>query len=158
MARSYACLTLEAASHPPLCAGFYTNPPIEAFGHYEGARNTEIIGGISVACVHDPRSSQKRHIDADGVIKGGSARTAKRSISCRSDDNGFADEKYSIVVSLKPAVFCSKIVYFYRFVVGIRGNVVAKSERWGSGAVGLDVRRVTLHLFAIAVAVAQQGI
>ena len=57
---------------------------MEAFQHFEGARNTEVTGGIGVACMHDPRSGQKRHIDADGVIKGGSARTARLAMSAGS--------------------------------------------------------------------------
>ena len=40
------------------------------FRHFEGARDTEVAGGIGVACVHDPRSGQKGHLDADGVAEG----------------------------------------------------------------------------------------
>ena len=72
LARVLARLTLWAASYPPLRPGFLTNPPIERFKHFGGARNTVMAGGISVAYVHNPRSDQKRNIDADRVIEGGS--------------------------------------------------------------------------------------
>ena len=75
LSKGFACLALEAASHPPFCADFHTYPPIEALRHCEGARNTEVTGGIGVACAHDPRSGQKGHIDTDGVIEEGPART-----------------------------------------------------------------------------------
>ena len=35
-----------------------------------------MTGGIGVACVHDPRSSQKGHIDVNGVIEGSRPRRA----------------------------------------------------------------------------------
>ena len=79
-----------------------------------------------MASVHYPRSGQKAHIDADEVIGGGSARTARRFISCSSDGNRLASEQNSIVVSLEQAFyfFC----YIYGFGPRVRGNVVAESE------------------------------
>ena len=70
MAGGLTRLIFEAAAHPPFRADFHADPPIETFKHFEGARNTEMTGGVSVACVHDPRSGQKGHIDANGVIEG----------------------------------------------------------------------------------------
>ena len=64
------CLTFEAAAHPPFRAGFHADPPVKTFKHFEGARDTEMTGGIGVVCVHDPRSGQKGHIDANGVMDG----------------------------------------------------------------------------------------
>ena len=87
-----------------------------------------MTGGISVTHVHGPRASQKRHIDADAVIKGVSARTAKVFTSCRNDPNKVADEQDSIVVYIEQAAFCSKIGYVCTFGPRMRGNLVAKSE------------------------------
>ena len=70
------CLTFEAAAHPPFRAGFDADPPEKTFKHFEGVRNTETTGGIGVACVHDPRSCQKGHIDANGNIEGEPAEAA----------------------------------------------------------------------------------
>ena len=73
-------LAFEAAAYLPFRAGFHTNPPIEAFKHFEGARDTEMAGGIGVACMHDPRSGQKAHIDANGVVKKRSSRAGRETI------------------------------------------------------------------------------
>ena len=72
-ARCVLRLTLEAASYPPFCADFHTDPPVKASQHFECACDAEVARGIGVACVHDPRSGQVRHEDANRVIKGGSA-------------------------------------------------------------------------------------
>ena len=58
-------LTFEAVAHPSFRAGFHA------------VRDTEMTGGIGVACVHDPRSGRKGHIDANGVIEGGPAETGR---------------------------------------------------------------------------------
>ena len=42
-----------------------------------------------MACVHDPRSAQERHINADEVIDGGSAPAAVMAIKRRSGDYRF---------------------------------------------------------------------
>ena len=94
-------LTLEAASHPNVFADFHTNPPIEVFKHFAGVRNTETTGGINVAYVHNPQSSQKGHMNADGVVERGSVWTAKRFITRRSEGKRFADEQERIVISLE---------------------------------------------------------
>ena len=65
--------------YPPFCAGFHANPPVEAFKHFEGAHNTEVIGGIGVACMHDPRSSQEGYIDANGVIEKSPSNAGRRT-------------------------------------------------------------------------------
>ena len=74
-------LVFEAAAYPPFRAGFHANPPIEAFKHFEGARDTEMTGGIGVACMHDPRSCQKGHIYANGVIERWPSKTGREAIS-----------------------------------------------------------------------------
>ena len=63
-------LIFEAAAHPSFRADLHADPPVGTFKHFEGARNTEMTGGVGVACVHDPRSGQKVHIDVNGVIEG----------------------------------------------------------------------------------------
>ena len=68
LAKVFSGLTLEAASYPTSGAGFHIYLPIEAFRHFLCASDTEVTRGIGVACVHDPRSSQERHMNADGVL------------------------------------------------------------------------------------------
>ena len=87
-----------------------------------------------MACVHDPSSGQNGHINADGVIEGGSTQTARRFISCRSDGNRFAKEQEGIAVSLEQTTFCGKVCYVCGFEPRMRGNVVAKSEGKARGA------------------------
>ena len=62
-----------------------------------------MTGRIGVACVYDPRPGQKVHIDADAVIEEGSALTIRVFISCRGDENRFADEQDSTIVCLEQA-------------------------------------------------------
>ena len=45
-----------------------------------------------MACVHDPRFGQERHINTDGVIEGGSAPAAVVAIRRQGDDDRFPDE------------------------------------------------------------------
>ena len=45
-----------------------------------------------MACVHDPRSGQKGHIDANGVIEGKPAETGRGVNWDGSYCDGFADE------------------------------------------------------------------
>ena len=118
-------LIFKAAAHPPFCAGFHTNPPVEAFKHFESARNTEMTGGISVACVHDPRSGQERHIDANGVIKRRPSKTDRRTIWSGGSCNVVADKQYSIVVTLDQAAFGGEIKYVCGIGTLMRGKVVA---------------------------------
>ena len=92
LARGISCLTVKAASYPPFGAGFHTYPAIEALQLLKCACNTEITRGIGVACVHDPRFGQERHMNADGVIKVGLAPAAVMPIRRRGDGNTFPDE------------------------------------------------------------------
>ena len=92
-------MTLEAASHPPFGAGFNTYPRIEAFHPFECARDTEVTGGIGVACVHDPRSGQEWYINAVGVIERGSAPTAVVAISRGGGDDRFPEETDGVILS-----------------------------------------------------------
>ena len=92
LARGFSFLALEAALHPPFGAGFHTYSRVEAFQHFECACDTEVARGIDVACVHDPRSGQARHINADGVMKGGSAPAAVMDIRRRGGGDRFPDE------------------------------------------------------------------
>ena len=62
------------------------------FKHFEGAHNTEMTGGIGVACFHDPRSGQKGHIDANGVIEGKSAEAGRDVNWAGTYRDGVADE------------------------------------------------------------------
>ena len=92
LARCFSCLTHEAVSYPPFGAGFHTYPPTEAFHHFECACDTEMARGIGVACVHDPRSGQERHINADWVIKRRSAPAAVVAIRRRGGGDRLPDE------------------------------------------------------------------
>ena len=88
-------LAFEAAAHPPFRAGFHTNPPVEAFKHFEGARSTEMTGCIGVACMPDPRSSPKGHIDANGVIERRPYDAGRRTIWSGGNCGVVADKQYS---------------------------------------------------------------
>ena len=78
---------------PTIVAGFHIYPPIEAFQHLKCACDTEVTRGIGgVACVHDTRSGQDQHINADGVIKGRSAAAAVMTIRRLGDGVEFPDE------------------------------------------------------------------
>ena len=90
--RGFSCLTLEAASYPTSGAGFHIYPPIEAFQHFQCACDTKVTRGIGAECVHDPRSGQEQHMNADGVLKRGSAPAAIVAIKRRSDGYKFPDE------------------------------------------------------------------
>ena len=92
MAKGFSRLTLEAASYPPFGAGFITYPPMEAFQHFECACDTEVTRGIGVACVHNPRSGEERHINADGVVEGESALAAVVAIRCRGGSDRCSDK------------------------------------------------------------------
>ena len=47
---------------------------------------------MGAACVHDPRSGQERHMNADGALERGSAPAAIVAIKHRSDGYKFPDE------------------------------------------------------------------
>ena len=90
----FSSLPLAAALCPPSGAGFHTYPPIEAFQYFECVCvcKNEVIRGIGVACVHDPRSGRERHINADGVIEEGAAPAAVVSIRRQGNDDRFSEE------------------------------------------------------------------
>ena len=81
--------------------------------------------GIGVACVHDPRSGQKWHIDANGVIERSRPRRAGVSTGVGSYCDGFADEKCSTVVTLDQAAFGGEIKYVSGGGTSMRGDEVA---------------------------------
>ena len=88
--RSYA--PDEAAGDPLFRAHFHAEPPVKTFKHFEGALNTEMTGGIGMACVHDPRSGRKGQIDANAVIEGKPAEAGRGVNWAGSYCDGFADE------------------------------------------------------------------
>ena len=51
-----------------------------------------MTGGIGVACVHDPRSGRKGHIDANGVIEGKPAEAGRGVNWAGTYFDGVADE------------------------------------------------------------------
>ena len=112
-------------AYPPFRAGLHANPPIEAFKHFEGAPDTEMTGGIGVACMHDPRPGQKGHIYANGVVERRPSKTGRETIWSGVYGGGAADKQYSIVITLDQAAFGGKIEYVCRVGALMRRNVVA---------------------------------
>ena len=111
--------------YPPFRAGFHTNPPIEAFKHFEGARDTEVTGGIGVACMHDPWSGQEGHIDANGVVERRPSKAGRGTIWSGGYDDGAEDKQFSIIVTLDQAAFGGEIEYVCGVGALVRGDVVA---------------------------------
>ena len=125
MAGGLTRLAFEAAAYPPFRAGFHTIPPIEAFKYSEGARDTEMTGGIGVACMHDPRSGQKGHTDADGVVERRPSMTDRETIWSGGYGGRAADKQYNVVVTLDQAVFGGEIERVCGVGALMRGKVVA---------------------------------
>ena len=117
--------TFEAAAHLPFGADFHANPTVKTFKHFEGARNTEMTGGLGVACVHDPRSGQKGHIDKNGVIERRPSKAGRRTIWSGTYCDGVADKQCSIVVTLDQAAFGGEIKYVCGVGTSMRGEMVA---------------------------------
>ena len=118
-------MAFEAAAYPPFRAGFHANPPIEAFKHFESARDTEVTGGVGVARLQDPRSGQEGHVDANGVVKRRPSKAGRRTVWSGGDGGGTADEQYSIVVTLDEAAFGGEIEDVCGVGAVVRGDVVA---------------------------------
>ena len=84
-----------------------------------------MTGGIGVVCIHDPRSGQERHIDANGVIERRPSKACRRTIWSGGNYDVVADKQYSIVVTLDQAAFGSDIKYVCGVGTLMRGNMVA---------------------------------
>ena len=78
-----------------------------------------------MACMHDPRSGQKGHIDANGVVSRRPSRTGRETIWSRGYGGGATDKQYSVVVTLDQATFGGKIEYVCGVGALMRGNVIA---------------------------------
>ena len=158
-------MAFEAAAYPPFRAGFHANPPIEAFKHFESARDTEVTGGVGVARLHDPRSGQEGHVDANGVVKRRPSKAGGVAVGLGGGGGGTADEQCSIVVTLDQAAFGGEIEDVCGVGALVRGDVVAQRGRKGLRTAELDISAscvtegvFTLCFFPIAVAVVQQGV
>ena len=158
-------MAFEAAAYPPFRAGFHANPPIEAFKHFEGARDTEVTRGVGVARLHDPRSDQEGHVDANGIVKRRPSKAGRVTVWSGGDGGGTADEQYCIVVTLDQAAFGGEIEDVCGVGALVRGDVVAWRGRKGLRAAELDISAscvaegvFTLCFLSITVAVVQQGV
>ena len=78
-----------------------------------------------MACMHDPRSGQKGHIDANGVIVRRPSRAGRGPNWSGGCCDGVADKQYSIVVTLDQAAFGGEIKFICGIRALMRGNVVA---------------------------------
>ena len=118
-------MAFETAAFPPFRAGFHDNSPIEAFKHFESARDTEVTGGVGVARLHDPRSGQEGHVDANGVVKRRPSKAGRVTVWSGGDGGGTADEQYSIVATLDQAAFGGEVEDVCGVRALVRGDVVA---------------------------------
>ena len=78
-----------------------------------------------MACMHDPRSGQEGHVDANGAVKRRPSKAGRGTILSGGDGGGTADEQYSIVVTLDQAAFGGEIEYVCGIGALVRGDVVA---------------------------------
>ena len=78
-----------------------------------------------MACIYDPRSGQKGHIDANGVFERRPSETGRETIWSGGYGGGAADKQYIIVVTLNQAAFGGEIEYVCGAGALMRGNVVA---------------------------------
>ena len=95
-----------------------------AFKHFEGARDTEVTGGIGVACMHDPRSGQEEHVDANGVVERRPSKAGRGTIWSGGYGGRAADKQYSILVTLDKAAFGGEIEYVCGVGALVRGDVI----------------------------------
>ena len=84
-----------------------------------------MTGGVGVPCVHDPRSGQKGHIDANGVVERRSSKTGREAIWSGGYGTRAAHKQYSIVVTLDQAAFGGEIEHVCGVGALMGGNVVA---------------------------------
>lgn len=63
-----------------------------------------------MACVHDTRSIQQRHVDAGGGIEGRPSSTDRGATKPGSKCDGVTDKKCSVVVALEKGAFSCMIV------------------------------------------------
>ena len=118
-----------------------------------------------MACMHDQRSGQKGHIDANGVIERRPSKTGRETIWSGGYGGRAAGKQYSVVVTLDQAAFGGEIEYVCGVGALMRGNVVAQRGRKGLRAAELDISAsciaegvFTLCLFLVAGAVVQQSV
>ena len=78
-----------------------------------------------MVCMHDPRSGQEGHKDANGVNKGRPSNEGRRAIWAGGNCDVVADKQYSIVVTLDQAAFRSEIKYICGVGTLVREDVVA---------------------------------
>ena len=78
-----------------------------------------------MACVHDPRSGQKGHVDANGVIEGESAEAGRCVNLAGSYCDGVAEEQCRTVVTLDQTAFGGEIKYVSGGGTSMREDVVA---------------------------------
>ena len=78
-----------------------------------------------MACMHDPRSGQKGHMDANGVVERRPSKMDRETIWTGGYGGGAADKQYGIVVTLDQAAFGGEIEYVSGIGALMRGNVVA---------------------------------
>ena len=84
-----------------------------------------MAGGIGVACMLDPRSGQKGHIDANRVVERRPSKTGRENIWSGGYGGGAAAKQYSIVVTMDQAAFGGEIEYVRGVGALMRGDVVA---------------------------------
>ena len=78
-----------------------------------------------MACMHDPRSGQEGHIDANRVVERRPSKTGRETIRSGGYGGGAVDKQYSIVVTRDQAAFGSEIEYVCGVGALVRGDVVA---------------------------------
>ena len=78
-----------------------------------------------MACMHDPRSGQGGHIDANGVIEKRPSNAGRRAIWSGGNCDTVADKQDNIVVPLDQTAFGSEIQYVCGVGTLMGGNVVA---------------------------------
>ena len=78
-----------------------------------------------MACVHDPRSGQQRHLDANRVNERRPSKAGRGTIWSGDSCGGFAHKQDSFMVTLDQAAFGGKIEYVGRVGTLMRRKIVA---------------------------------